>query len=187
MKHGRLLLLLLFGVASAASLAAEPAQSPVTVKATKVDDKIAVDAQFTVKARPEAVWSVLTDYDHMTSFLPNFEQSKIVSRDGNKWQVMQKGKQTFGFFSFPFDYLREVNLTPYTLIESRLVRGSLRQSDGVTRLIDKGDSTDIVYHGEFVPNISFSAGLGMGAVESETRKQFEQIRSEVERRKGKAD
>src|SRR5581483_11718101 len=129
-KHGTLLFLLLFGLASPALLAAEPpAQSPVMVKATKVDDKIAVDAQFTVKARPEAVWGVLTDYDHMTSFLPNFEQSKIISRDGNRWQVMQKGKQTFGFFSFPFDYLREVNLTPYTLIESRLVRGSLRQSD----------------------------------------------------------
>jgi uncharacterized protein YndB with AHSA1/START domain len=188
LRHAILLYILVLAALPDAAGAAESAgQAPVIVKATKIDDKIALDAQFTVQAPAQAVWNVLTDYDHMASFLPSLEQSKVVSREGNRWEVSQKGKQTYGFFSFPFDNLREVRVTPFTTIESHLIRGTLRLSDGLTRLIDKGGTTDVVYHGEFVPNISFPAGLGMGAVESETRKQFEQLRSEVDRRKAKGE
>jgi hypothetical protein len=176
----------LFCLLPGATRSAEPVkQQPVVVKASKTDDKIAVDAHFTVQAPAKAVWSVLTDYDHMPSFLPNFEFSKIIARDGDKWQVSQKGRQAFGLLSIPFDNLREVTVTPYTKIESHLISGSLKQSDGLTTLVDNGDTTDVVYHGEFISNINFASGLGIPSVESETRKQFEQIRSEIDRRKEK--
>ena len=182
------LLGLLLAAASPTLLAADAVkQLPIVVKATKNDEKIALDARFTVQAPIKSVWAVLTDFDHMTSFLPNFEVSKIMAREGDKLQVTQKGKQSFGLISIPFDNLRQVTLTPYTQIESHLIRGSLRQSDGLTTLIDQGETTEVVYHGEFLPNINLPAGLGIPAVESETRKQFEQIRGEVERRKEKGE
>jgi Polyketide cyclase / dehydrase and lipid transport len=178
----------LFSVGTQVALSAPAVnQPPVTAKASKSDEKISVEARFTVRAPIKAVWAVLTDFDHMTSFLPNFEFSKIVERDGDRWQVTQKGKQSFGLISIPFDNLRQVILTPYTRIESHLIRGSLKQSDGLTMLIDKGDVTDVVYHGEFVPTVSFPSGLAIPAVESETRKQFEQIRGEVDRRTEKGE
>ena len=71
-------------------------QLPIVVKATKNDEKVALDARFTVQAPIKSVWAVLTDFDHMTSFLPNFEVSKIMARDGDQLQVTQKGKQSFG-------------------------------------------------------------------------------------------
>jgi hypothetical protein len=160
-------------------------EAPIAVKAAKANEHIVVDVHMTVNATPEEVWTVLTDYDHMTSFLVGFQESRIVSRDGDRLQVFQKGKESYGIFSFDFDNLRSVELTPFKRIVSHLISGNLRQSDGETQLLERGQATVIVYHGDFVPNVTFPPLLGMAAVESQTRKQFEEIRAEIERRKGK--
>ena len=84
---------------------------------------------------------------------PTLESSKVVHRSGNTLQVAQRGKETYGPFSFSFDNLREVELKPYAKIKSHLIRGSMQKADGITHLAEKEGMTQVIYHGVFVPII----------------------------------
>ena len=159
-----------------------PADDAVRVTAKKDGQTITVDAVFKVTATQRQAWDVLTDFDHMPNFVPNLESSKVVSRSGNVLQVAQKGRETYGLLSFSFDNLREVELAPYTQIKSHLISGSMQKSDGTTHLSENGSMTQITYHGVFIPNVNVPGLLGIPAIESATRRQFEELRREIERR-----
>jgi carbon monoxide dehydrogenase subunit G len=158
------------------------ADDAVRVTAKKDGQTITVDAVFKVAATQRQAWDVLTDFDHMPNFVPNLESSKVVSRSGNVLQVAQKGRETYGLLSFSFDNLREVELAPYTQIKSHLISGSMQKSDGTTHLSENGGTTQVTYHGVFIPNVNVPGLLGIPAIESATRRQFEELRHEIERR-----
>jgi hypothetical protein len=160
------------------------ADDPIQVTARKNGETITVDAVFNVSATQQQAWDVLIDFEHMPNYVPNLESSKVIRRSGNIVQVAQKGKQSYGPFSFPFDDLREVELNPYSEIRSHLISGSMQRSDGTTRLSQRGGVTQVIYHGVFVPNVSIPSFLGLPAIESVTRQQFEELRREIERRPG---
>jgi len=156
---------------------------PIEVKASKQDEHVVIDVRMSVPTSPRIVWDVLTDYDHMPSFLDGLEESRVVQRNGNHLEVMQKGKESYGPFSFGFENLRAVELSPRAKIVSHLLKGNLRQSDAATELIDRGGSrTEVVYHGDFIPETGLPPLVGIAAVESGTRKQFEELRAEMEKR-----
>ena len=174
--------LLLSPLCSAATERAPSSNDDIHVTATKDGQTITVDAAFNVKATQRQAWDVLIDFDRMPKYLSTLESSKVIRRSGNILQVAQKGKESYGLLTFSFDNLRRVELVPYTEIKSHLISGSMKKSDGTTRLSSKGDVTHIVYHGVFIPNVDVPSGLGIPAIESATRKQFEGIRGEIERR-----
>ena len=62
-------------------------------------------------------------------------------------------------------------------------RGSMRKMIGTTRLIPESTGTRIVSHGEFIPNVWVPPGIGPIFIEAETRKQFQELREEILRRK----
>jgi carbon monoxide dehydrogenase subunit G len=158
------------------------ADDAVHVTAKKDGQTITVDAVFNVAATQRQAWDVLTDFDHMPNFVPNLESSKVVSRSGNVLQVAQKGRETYGLLSFSFDNLREVELAPYTKIKSHLISGSMQKSDGTTHLSENGSMTQVTYHGVFIPNVNVPGLLGIPAIESATRRQFDELRREMGRR-----
>jgi len=142
-----------------------------------------VDASFTVSATQHEAWDVLTDFDHMTDFLPNLQVSKIIKTAGNKMQVLQKGRASYGPLSFAFDSVREVELNPYKEIHSHVISGSVKQANGTTQLIAEGNNTRIIYHNESIPNFWLPPGIGPSFVKRETLEQFEDMRNEILRRK----
>jgi carbon monoxide dehydrogenase subunit G len=158
------------------------ASNDIHVTAKKDGQTITVDATFNVAATQRQAWEVLIDFDHMTNFLPNLESSNVVSRSGNVLQVVQKGRESYGLLSFSFDNLREVELGPYNEIKSHLISGSMQKSDGTTHLSENGSVTQVTYHGVFIPNVNVPGLLGIPAIESTTRRQFEELRREIERR-----
>jgi hypothetical protein len=125
----------------------------------------------------------VTDYDNMAKFVSNLQASRIVERIDNKLVVMQKGRASRGPLSFSFENVREILLTPPTEIRSRLISGDLESSEFITRVVDHGDSAQIVNHGEFVPKVWVPPIVGPTVIEAETRKQFRELRDEIMRRK----
>lgn len=177
-----LLLLACLRVADAEPSAALPEDILVAVQIR--DGEVIVDVELRVEATPREVWAVLTDYDHMASFISNLETSRVVSAGGDTITIAQKGKAAYGPLSFAFDNVRELKLAPYSRIDSRLIKGSsMKKLVGTTQLTAAAPGTRIAYHGESVPDAWIPPGIGKSFIERETREQFAEMRQEILRRK----
>src|SRR4051812_9773717 len=70
----------------------------VNVEVEMLGEVIVVTASVSVPAAPEQAWTVLTDYDHMTDFLPNLDFSKRLEGTQERFPVWQKGTILLGPF-----------------------------------------------------------------------------------------
>jgi Polyketide cyclase / dehydrase and lipid transport len=157
--------------------------SDIVVHVKKNGETIIVDVEMMVQASPLATWDVLTDYDHMAQFVANVQSSKITDRKGNTLVVTQKSATSFGLLKFSFDNVREVELVPHSEIRSNLISGDMKASAFTTRLMSNGGGvTRVVNHGEFVPTMWVPPVIGTAFLESETRRQFHELRNEIMRR-----
>jgi hypothetical protein len=155
----------------------------IVVHVKKDGATIIVDVEMMVQASPLATWDVLTDYDHMAQFVANVQSSKITGRKGNTLVVAQKSGTSFGLLKFSFDNVREVELVPHSEIRSNLISGDMKASAFTTRIMgDGGGVTRVVNHGEFVPTMWVPPVIGTAFLESETRRQFHELRTEIMRR-----
>jgi polyketide cyclase/dehydrase/lipid transport protein len=157
--------------------------SDIVVHVKKNGEIIIVDVEMAVQASPLATWDVLTDYDHMAQFVTNVQSSKITGRKGNTLVVAQKSGTAFGLLKFSFDNVREVELVPHSEIRSNLISGDMKASAFTTRLMsDGGGVTRVLNHGEFVPTMWVPPVIGTAFLETETRRQFHELRNEIMRR-----
>ena len=178
-----LLMLVLLGVLCVPAYADSPHDKNIVVKVYLDGEDVLVDVNFTVLASIHQVWDVLTDFDHMASFISNLQSSKISGRSGTVVQVSQKGVAKHAMMTFPFESVREMSLFPYEKILSHMVSGTMRKMEGETRLIDEGDQTHVVYHVDVVPGAWIPPVLGKVFIEHEIREQFREIRDEILKRK----
>lgn len=158
----------------------------IEVSAKKVADMVVIDVSFTVEATTKEAWDVLVDYDHMPDFLHNLKSSKVLSKSPTQLRVAQKGGVSHGPISLTFDVVRDVQLNPYSEIISHVISGNLKKVDGTTRLAAAGLSTKITFHSESISNVWVPPGIGPALIESETRDQFNDMRTEILRRKNAA-
>ena len=157
--------------------------SDIVVHVKKNGATIIVDVEMMVQAPALATWDVLTDYDHMAQFVANVQSSKITDRKGNTLVVAQKSGTSFGLLKFSFDNVREVELVPHSEIRSNLISGDMKASAFTTRIMSNGGGvTRVVNHGEFVPTMWVPPVIGTVFLESETRRQFHELRNEIMRR-----
>lgn len=175
------------GIASLA-LALAPlafaAADDITVKVDKTDDSYAVSVSLTVQATQDQVWDVLTDFDHMAQILSNVDDSKIVDRKGNVFNVVQKSHGQAGPVRVSLNSTRRIELSPKTEIRSQFVSGdSLKSSVFTTRLTPQGSGTQVVVQGTFVPTWLAGSVITVEAVETQTRRQYAELRDEILRRK----
>lgn len=176
------LLTLCFSIPTALGSEAEP-ERDVTVSVRKNGDTIVVDVSFIVAASQQEAWNVLTDFDHMSEFISNLQSSKVISRNGNKLQVAQVGKAARGMFSFAFESVREVELTPQSTIRSRLLSGNMQKMDGATQLSADNSGTRVEFHGESVPSVWVPPVVGTRFIGNEVQEQFREMRVEILKRK----
>jgi hypothetical protein len=157
--------------------------SDIVVRAEKDGETIIIDVDMKVQAPLSAVWDVFTDYDHMAQFIANVQSSRITDREGNTLLVAQKSSTELGLLKFSFDNVRKVELIPNKEIRSRLVSGDMKDSAFTTRLIsDPAGGTRILNHGVFLPTMWVPPIVGTAFLESETRRQFLELRNEIMRR-----
>ncbi|HEX7328314.1 MAG TPA: SRPBCC family protein [Casimicrobiaceae bacterium] len=176
----------LLALSLASPLAAAPAQSPqsddVGVTVRRDGEAIVIDVDLTVDASPQQAWEVLTDYDHMAAFVSSLAMSRIVARSDGTLEVAQVSQYAFGPFHFKFDNLREVELVPLLEIRSQMIRGDMKASTFTTRLVPEGRGTRILNHGRMIPDRWIPPVIGIDVIRNATRKQFSELRAEIERR-----
>lgn len=148
------------------------------------DDEVFVDVSFHVRATPQEVWTVITDYEHATAFISKLEKSVVLSRTEDRLVVSQKGTMGYGPFSVAIETVTEVRLTPYEKLQARMISGNLKKNESTTWLVADASGTRLAYHLESIPQVWIPPIIGRAVVELETRARFLQVRDEILRRKG---
>lgn len=164
---------------------AAPDTADIAVHVEKDGGTIHVRVDCPVRAPAAVAWDVLTDYDNMAKFVSNLTQSTVRMRMGNRAQVYQKGKASRGPLSIAFENVREIDFTPMSEIRSRIVSGDTMPAEFVTRIEEHDGQVHIVHTGHYTPSVWVPPGLGPALIAAETRKQYGEIRSEIERRAAK--
>jgi len=83
-----------------------------------------------VTAKPDVVWSVLTDYENFPKFLPNVVSTKIVGANGNRKVVEQVSERQVFLVSVTSRVRTENTETEKQRIDFRLVDGDLKELQG---------------------------------------------------------
>jgi len=154
----------------------------IQVKVKHDGEQVIVDAEFIVPVVPQQAWAVLTDFENIPSFNSGVLSSKVTSRAGNNLHVWQKGISKYGFLSFSFESIREINLIPFKKIQERMISGSMRKMEETTKLLLEGKHTRIAYHAVFIPGMRVPPLLGNVFIRHEAREQFQQLANEIIRR-----
>jgi uncharacterized protein YndB with AHSA1/START domain len=171
-------------MAQAPVQALAPADQDIAVQVRKERSAFEISFEFTVPATVEETWSVLADYEHMAQFVSSIDSIRIVSRNGNRLEVAQQSHGNVGPIHISVDGLREIELTPPREIRSHLVKGDLKAADFTTRLVDEGAATRVVGTGKLVPAAWIAWAITVATVEAQTRRQYQDLRNEIVRRKG---
>jgi len=162
--------------------AAAPLVSDKDIQVSRQGEAWVVEARFTLPVSPAVAWAVLTDFDNLEKVLTNLSVSRVVSRQGNVLQVEQKGKARFGLFSFAFESLREITLTPRRRIQARGLAGNTRRFESDLNLSPEGEGTQVTYRAEMVPDFWLPSLLGPSLLRHEMAEQFSAMGAEMQRR-----
>lgn len=163
-----------------------PDSRDIKVTIDRNGDMFAVKVELTVDATPEEVFAVLTDYERMAGFVSNVLESRVLRRDGSRIAVKQKSRLALGLIHFDFVNVREVELVPFSEIRSRVTEGDMQGSSFTTTIATRGAQTRIDNRGSFASTRWIPPIIGTALLEAETRKQFQEFRTEILRRKGAA-
>ncbi len=158
------------------------AETHLAIDVKRDGDAFEVDTTLFAPVPLDVAWDVLTDFENMEKFVPNVSSSRIVATDGNRLTIEQRGRARFGVFSFAFDSVRRVQLTPRTQIRSTQVKGNMRRMESVTTFIPADGGTRLRYQVDVVPGALFPAALTERFLEHEIEEQFGAIVREMVRR-----
>lgn len=154
----------------------------IEVKVRHDGGRIVIYVTFLVPVMPQQAWAVLTDFDNIPSFISGVQFSKVISRTGNNLYVSQRGITKYGFLSYTFDSVGEVNLSPFNKIHERMVSGSLHEMEETTTLLQESNQTRINYHADIVPGHWIPGFAGKFFIENDARERFLQMKNEMIRR-----
>ncbi len=96
----------------------------------------------------ESIWNVLTDYEHLSEFIPNLTSSEVVARDGNRIHLKQIGSQKLMGLRFSaqvqIELIENRNLG---LLDFHLLKGDFRRFDGSWKIqeLEDGNGTCLLY------------------------------------------
>lgn len=165
-----------------AGQASEHRDKEIEIRVQNDGERILVYATFVTPVEPQQAWAVLTDFDNIPNFISGVQSSKVTSETGNNLQVSQRGITQFGFFTFSFDSVREVNLFPFNKIQERMISGNMQKMEETTILLPEGNQTRIAYQADIVPSLWILRFAGRSFIENEAREHFQQIKNEMIKR-----
>lgn len=127
-------------------------------------------------------WDVMTDYDHMTRFIPDIKESRVVARQGGRVTIEQKGVTSLGPMNWDWQSVREVELRPMEKTVSRQISGKNKRSLSTTEFAGDGVTTRLTYRSEVEPGFWVPDFISRSLIVSRIREHFEVMLAEMKRR-----
>jgi len=182
-RSARKLSMALCVLSCGAVFAASPSEE-VEVSSTRTGEEMTLTATMYVPVKPRVAWAVLTDFDRMARWVPNLQESRVVSKPGERpLRLAQAGMKRVGLLTFAFESVREIELTPMQFMKVKGLSGNMRKWESTTRLSAEGEGTRVDYHLQFIPSYWVPPLIGPALITRESRLQFEAIIAEMKRRK----
>ena len=154
----------------------------VSIRTARDGEFVTISATAVMKVDPHVAWTVLSDYDHLAKFIPDMKSSRVVSRDGNRLRVEQKGDVGFFFYKEPVNVLLEVHEEPPHRITARSIEGNVSRLETRYELHPSGAGTRLEYAGRFVPEFAIPPLIGMPFVNRVIERRFRAMVTEIQRR-----
>lgn len=168
----------------AASLAAAAAEPEVRIELS--GDAYAVFARIAVGVDRSIAWGVITDYNGLRRFVPDMDESRIVSRPGEPTLVRQTGAWSFLGYRVPVQIVARVDEQPMRSVRFHSVSGNVRVENGEWSIADEGQGVAITYRVECTPEFWVPPWLGSMLIRREVRSKLERIAQEMRRRDAQA-
>lgn len=165
--------------AAAVARAAEP-----EILLTRHPDKTyEVTGLFTVDASTTVVWDVLSDYDHIPSFVSSMRSSRIrETRGDGTVLVEQKAVGDMFFLTKTMRILLEVRRTPGRIDFTDVAGGDFTRYDGDWEARRTPEGVGVSYHLLARPDFSAPSFLMGRAMKRGARRLLDQVRAEIIRR-----
>ena len=145
-------------------------------------DEFLICADSEVEADRAAIWSTLSDYDHLARFIPGMSSSRTVSRTGAEAVVEQKGSAGLGPFRQRFTVLLAVR-EEMNSISASGIGGDFRYLQSRYEIVPLGSRrARIVYQATLVPGIAVPPIVGRFEMRSMIGAQFGALLEEIRRR-----
>jgi len=142
-----------------------------------------LEGRFRVEASRQAVWDVLTDYSHMTQFVPSLRRSEVVERRPHGVLLKQEALGQVWMFSRKIHVLLEVTEEPLSEISFEDVsHQDFEYYKGTWQITDAGKNQEIVYHLETKRTFAAPNFLAEGALKENARNLLAEVRTEILRR-----
>ncbi len=157
----------------------------VSIEASRHGTAVAIMARATIKAPYALIWQTLTDYDHLSEFIPGMVKSHVIERRGSAAIVEETGKAGFLFFTYPIEVVVESYEEPPAFIGIRVIKGNLKQLDGGYRIEksgDKGDEFVLRWSGLIEPSLAVPLFITVPLMRANISDQFRGMVREIERR-----
>ncbi|KAG2278995.1 hypothetical protein Bca4012_040682 [Brassica carinata] len=109
-----------------------------------------------IEASLDAVWSVLTDYEKLSEFIPGLVVSELVEKEGNRVRLFQMGQQNIAL-GLKFNakavldcFEKELEILPHGRrreIDFKMVEGDFQLFEGKWSIeqLDKGEASDLQF------------------------------------------
>ena len=192
MRYRLSFLLLLWCVLSApgAALAAvQPGAPRFDLNVERVDspegDKVyQITSSGTVEAAPDAVWRILTDYNHLADYLPNMKSTRVLSRNGDNVILEQLGTARFLFFSRKIRLLVQVSERAPDRIDIGLIEGDMKVYRARWELspLAGATGTRVVYTATIVPKFDVPGIVGTTVVKNDIARMMAAALLRLDRR-----
>ena len=153
------------------------------INVEKKDDEFLIRAQSDVEADGAAIWSTLSDYDHLARFIPGMSSSRTVSRTGAEAVVEQKATLRLGPFRQSFTVLLAVREEMDRSISASGIGGDFRCFNSRYEIMPLGPQrARIVYQATLVPEMPIPPVIGQLAMRAMIGTQFDAVLAEIRRR-----
>ena len=179
-RFGAALFLTIFTLAP--GLVGAAAADAIDARIERQGEYITVNASVLMQVDARIAWEVLSDYDHLARFIPDMKTSRVVSRDGNRVLVEQKGEFGFFFYRQPVDVTLEVLEQPPHRIDARRIAGNIRELETRYELGTSAAGVRFDYSGRFIPAFSLPPLIGMPIVRRIVERRFRAMVEEIVRR-----
>jgi ribosome-associated toxin RatA of RatAB toxin-antitoxin module len=163
---------------------AASAAEGLVVVAEAQGSAVSVDIRATVTAPHAVVWNTLTDYGHLSEFIPGMQSSKITERRGQTAIVEQRGEAGFLIFSYGIDVVVASTEHHPDTIEIRVLKGNLKRLDGRYQ-VERGEKEGtwtVRWVGLIEPSLSLPQFLNVRLIRGSLVDQFRGLIDEIERR-----
>jgi ribosome-associated toxin RatA of RatAB toxin-antitoxin module len=113
----------------------------------KVEGKEGILATLRIPASPAAVWRVLTDYNHLSEFIPDLLVSRVMGEKEGDILLYQQGKARLLFYVFRSSVTLRIQEEPYRRITFFKTSGDFDYFEGYWLLepLEEGKETALTY------------------------------------------